>query len=255
MLESGVPAEISKDIANGITSTANFSPDPRLRLVRRTDDAGSTKLRADPEEQSAFAVDDVDGEETDVQDGEAVTVLRQVGDYTLVQTGEDLRQGYILSAYLHLPVSLSTAPMADSAGSRTLEHDFDGPRAPQSTWRQSQHPGATITEQRMSWETAPASAAHGRSSSPSTELLAIDQSRVGAIAAAKDELARTKAAAREMENALRAELRDVRLQAEQEQLTLSAKLERSQRDITGEIMATSRLATCPCFVRPNTCCC
>lgn len=52
--------------------------DQMLRVVRRADDAGSTKLRAAPEEWSAFAVDDVDGEETDIQDGDLVTVVRVV---------------------------------------------------------------------------------------------------------------------------------------------------------------------------------
>ena len=51
---------------------------PNVRVVWRTDDAGSTKLRATPEDQSEFAVDDVDGEETNVQDGDLVIAVRTV---------------------------------------------------------------------------------------------------------------------------------------------------------------------------------
>ena len=49
-----------------------------MRVVRRGDDAGSTKLRAAPQEHSAFAIDDIDGDETDLQDGNIVTVLSVV---------------------------------------------------------------------------------------------------------------------------------------------------------------------------------
>ena len=51
-----------------------------LRVVRRSDDAGSTRLRAAPEESSDFAMDEIDGEVTDVTDGTTVAVLSVVGE-------------------------------------------------------------------------------------------------------------------------------------------------------------------------------
>ena len=72
---------------------------PQQRTVRRTDDAGSTKLRADPADESAFAVDDIDGEETDVSDGSTVIVSAVSGAFSHIKTS-DARDGWILSAYL-----------------------------------------------------------------------------------------------------------------------------------------------------------
>lgn len=222
-LELAVPSVAPIGTDTGTSPAVDGATDPRLRVVRRADDAFSTKLRAAPEEQSAFAIDDVDGEETDVQDGDLVTVVRQAGKYTLVQAGEDLREGFILSAYLHYPVS-STAE-SGRTGPLLMEHDFDSPQVAPAA---SQQPQQTSTSVGML-----AGTEHGWSSSASAERVAIDQSRVVAIAAAKDELARVKATAREMETSLRAELLETRLQAEQEQRALSAKMQSLQRDIEG----------------------
>ena len=71
------------------------------RVVRRTDDAASTKLRAEPADASPFAIDDVDGEETSVVDGETVTLVSEAAaeGFSLVKTAEN-RDGYILTCYL-----------------------------------------------------------------------------------------------------------------------------------------------------------
>eukprot|EP01043_Picozoa_sp_COSAG02_P017735 COSAG02_NODE_811_length_16911_cov_343.583095_6_plen_723_part_00 len=106
-----------------------------------------------------------------------------------------------------------------------MEHDFDSPQAALPASQQPQQmdkSAGTVTGKE-----------HGWSSSASAERVAIDQSRVVAIAAAKDELARVKTTTREMETSLRAELLETRLQAEQEQRSLSARLESSQRDVEG----------------------
>ena len=100
---------------------------------------------------------------------------------------------------------------------------------------------APASEQWMQETATPpdTSTAHSGSASSRAEAVAIDQSRVVAIAAAKDELARVRAAAREIEDALRAELREVQLQAEQEQRSLSTQLESSQREVEGLRAAVS----------------
>jgi hypothetical protein len=105
----------------------------------------------------------------------------------------------------------------------------------------SEHARASTVEQWMQETTTPpdTSTAHSGSASSRAEAVAIDQSRVVAIAAAKDELARVRAAAREIEDALRAELREVQLQAEQEQRSLSTQLESSQREVEGLAAAVS----------------
>ena len=72
------------------------------RTVRRTDDAGSTRLRAEPKEDSAFSIDAVDGEETEVEDGAIVTVLSEAtSGFTRILTSDN-RDGYILTSYLSM---------------------------------------------------------------------------------------------------------------------------------------------------------
>lgn len=181
----------------------------------------------------------------------------QAGDYSLVQAGEDLREGFILSVYLHKPAQSSTVG-GEPSQPRVVEQDFDSPRVVQSAEEDMMRTAAA--EKMMPWErptpadksvaetathndlpsaAEPAVVDQSRVGAVSTateeaaRLKAVDQSRVAAIAAAKDEAARVKVAARELESALRTELFEVKLQAEQEQRTLSAKLESSQRDVEG----------------------
>ena len=184
-------------------------------MVRRSDDAGSTRLRAAPEERAEFAIDDIDGEVTDVADGTTVAVLSVAGEYTLVQTGPDRRQGYLLSSYLFA----ESANQLVAAETRNLprggrEVEFDSP-AP-SRNREAEFDGLAVSPSGPSAEALQAAAA---------ALAEERESRVAAIVAAKEDAARYKAAARQAEDGLRGELLAAQLAAQQEQHGLAAQLQ------------------------------
>lgn len=80
--------------------------------VRRTDGAGSTRLRAEPTEDSAFSIDAVDGEETEVVDGAIVTVLSEAtSGFTRILTSDN-HDGYILTSYLTMSQDRQVAAAA-----------------------------------------------------------------------------------------------------------------------------------------------